>query len=665
MKLSELYTEYIANWLSSGLLIQRDKISLLGIRSSFDSYITNEWITKIWMITELPVHYDVNLTQAIRTEMHRKFPQVKTVVYMYNSPVKVNVNNEAFRRQFRMASGQYEKYAGLFKSLTDDEKLTGMSVPMGGGRKFNIDKATLLAHKATYDSYYYVYDTVTKGMEFTSTYYFVQASAKNRKILRKYQKALYATVKGTVSDFSAKADDIFMKEVHGSIDSYLRNYGPATYLQQKESKFNTLLLSDENKAALMPTKTKGLVCDRGVLIGLDWQSKLPFFLPFSESGAAQVAMVIGKTGCGKTVLSFFIAIMLVGLMVHGSVIDIKGNEWAKIMQYIKGAVEVTMTGDNARFVNTLRLDNIECDDSNCAELYDNAVQGTIDVFTIVVNLLPSEGNIADLVMILEAAVGKLYSIHDVVRTNPSTFYRTRDLKYSDVLEILVDMSTAKSFSEEQKKLCGLIRTRSAPFFSGTGRYASAMQNELTVADILQAPFVVYNMNKNNAETLNTLDTLKVYMSQFLDGEKHFLRKQKKLHTAAFYEELQRCESLSTLVRSISARVTGSRSNNLTVFLLLNSIAALDATAFRAIKSNITTKIVGYVEAPDQKILSDDYGCTDIDTYMQRIRENRNNNYNNCFAVSFNSGLRKDKVILKSVVPKEMIEAFTTRDILAI
>ena len=376
-------------------------------------------------------------------------------------------------------------------------------------------------------------------------------------------------------------------------------------------------------------------------------------------------MVIGKTGCGKTVLSFFIAIMLVGLTVHGSVIDIKGNEWAKIMQYIKGAVEVTMTGDNARFVNTLRLDNIECDDSNCAELYDNAVQGTIDVFTIVVNLLPNEGNIADLVMILEAAVGKLYSIHDVVRTNPSTFYRTRDLKYSDVLEILVDMSTSKSFSEEQKKLCGLIRTRSAPFFSGTGRYASAMQNELAVADILQAPFVVYNMNKNNAETLNTLDTLKVYMSQFLDGEKHFLRKQKKLHTAAFYEELQRCESLSTLVRSISARVTGSRSNNLTVFLLLNSIAALDATAFRAIKSNITTKIVGYVEAPDQKILSDDYGCTDIDTYMQRIRENRNNNYNNCFAVSFNSGLRKDKVILKSVVPKEMIEAFTTRDILAI
>lgn len=116
-----------------------------------------------------------------------------------------------------------------------------------------------------------------------------------------------------------------------------------------------------------------------------------------------------------------------------------------------------------------------------------------------------------------------------------------------------------------------------------------MKNELTVSEIIESPFVIYNMNKNNAETLSTLDDLKIYMSQFLDGEKHFLRKQQKLHTAAFYEELQRCGSLSTLVRSISARVTGSRSNNLSVFLLLNAITTLDSDAFRAIKSNITTK----------------------------------------------------------------------------
>lgn len=662
MKLSELYSEYIANWLSEGLLITRDKISLLGIRSLFDSYITNGWITKTWMITALPVHYDVNLTQAIRTEMHKTFPEVKTIVHMYNSPVNINVENENFIRQLRMASNQYNRYKDDFKLLTEDEQLTGLNVHVGGGRHVRIDRSTLLTYKASYDSFSYVYDKVAKGSGFTSTYYFVQASAKNRKVLHKYQKALINVVHGTVNKFYSKMDNIYIKEIHGAIDNYLTNFCPASFKQQPSSKFTTVLLSDENKAALMPTKTKGLVNPKGVLIGLDWQAKLPFFLSFSESGAAQVTLIDGKSGCGKTFLSFFIAIMLAGLHVHGSVIDIKGNEWTKIMEYVHGAIEISMTGHDARFVNTLRLDNINCDLDNCEELYDNAVQGTIDVFTIIVNLLVSEGNIADLVAILETAITKLYSINDVVKNNPNTFSRTRNLKYADVLDIVTDMESTKSFSPEQLKLCGLIKTRCAPYFSSEGRYADSLRNELTVGEILEAPFVIYNMNKNNAETLSTLDTLKVYMSQFLDGEKHFLRKQKKLHTAAFYEELQRCGSLGTLIRSISSRVTGSRSNNLSVFLLLNSIKTLDADAFSAIKSNITTKIIGLVESPDQKVLVKDYGCEDIDSYMTRIRDNTNGNYNNCFAVSFDSGLRKDKVILKSVVPPEMSKTFETRDI---
>lgn len=665
MKLSELYSEYIANWLSEGLLITRDKISLLGIKSLFDSYITNGWITKTWIVTALPVHYDVNLTQAIRSEMHRAFPEVKTVVHMYNSPVKVSVNNDSFTRQLRIAANQYNKYKTDYEHLTEDQQLTGLSVHVGGGYRLRIDKTTLLTYKASYDSFSYVYDKVNKGSGFTSTYYFVQASTKSRQILRKYQKALLDVIHSTAGEFDSKLDNIYAKEVHGTVDNYLSNFCPATYKQQPSSKFPTLLLSDENKAALLPTKTKGLINPNGILLGLDWQAKLPFFLSFFESGAAQVALVDGKSGCGKTFLMFFAAIELAGLGVHCSVIDIKGNEWTKIMKYVKGSVEIAMSGKNARFVNTLRLDSIQCTKDNCEELFDNAVQATIDIFTIIVNLQENEGNIADLTTVLETAINKLYSQHDVMRNNPSTFVRTRDFKYADVVEIVNELKTTKSFSDSQRKICGLVQTRSAPFFMSEGRYADAMKNELTVSEILYAPFVIYNMDKNNAETLSTLDTLKVYMSQFLDGEKHFLRKQQKLHTAAFYEELQRCGSLHTLVRSISARVTGSRSNNLSVFLLLNAVTTLDDQAFSAIKSNITTKIIGLVEKPDQIKLVEEYGCDDIAGYMERIRSNEKGHYNNCFAVSFNNGLRQDKVLLKSVVPSEMIEAFKTRDSLNI
>jgi len=661
MKLSDLYSEYIANWLSEGLLITRDKISLLGIRSLFDSYITNGWITKTWIISALPVHFDVNLTQAIRSEMHEAFPDMKTIVHMYNSPVNVSVNNENFRRQLKIAANQYNRYKEDYNGLSEDEKLTGLNVHVGGGYHLRIDRTTLLTYKASYDSFSYVFDKVNHGSGFTSTYYFVQASAKTRAELRKYQKMLLNVIRSTAGEFESKLDNIYVREVHGAVDNYLSNFCPATFKQQPSSKFPTLLLSDENKAALLPTKTKGLINANGVLIGLDWQAKLPFFQSFFDNGAAQVALVDGKTGCGKTFFMFFVAIELAGIGVHGSVIDIKGNEWSKIMKFIKGSIEIKMTGKNARFVNTLRLDNIQCDKDNCEELYDNAVQGTIDIFTIIVKLQENEGNIADLVTVLETAINKLYSQHDVVRDNPETFARTRDFKYSDVIDIVIDLKNTKSFSDAQRHICGLIQTRSAPFFVSEGRYADAMKNELTVSEIIESPFVIYNMNKNNAETLSTLDDLKIYMSQFLDGEKHFLRKQQKLHTAAFYEELQRCGSLSTLVRSISARVTGSRSNNLSVFLLLNAITTLDSDAFRAIKSNITTKMIGYVEEPDQNKLVEEYGCDDIKSYMERIRTNEKGYYNNCFAVSFNTGLKRDKVLLKSVVPKEMIEAFNTRD----
>lgn len=664
MKLTELYSEYLANWISEGSLINRDKISLLGIRPFYDRFVTNGWITKVWMITALPVHFQINLTQAIRVEMTKNFPECKTVVHMYNNALRVNINSDTYIRQMKMASNNYNRYRQVFESLSEDEQLTGLRVrTSGGGTKFSIDRNSLIRIKDKYDSFKYVYEQSVSGAPFTETLLFVQVSAKDRGTLRKYKKALFNLLASKNKDSHVLSEQIIVKEVHGNIGQYLENYCPASYARQSNSKFVPMLLSHENKAALLPSKVRGLVNKSGVLLGMDWLSKLPFFLSFFESGAAQVIWVNGKSGCGKTMWCYFVAISLAANWAHCSAIDIKGNEWTKISPYVKGLLEVAMNGANARFVNTLRIDNIQCTKENCAELYDNAIQGTIDVFTIIVNLIESEGNIADLTSILETAVNKLFSTHDVIRTNPETFYRTREFKYSDVVEIVSELESTKSYSEDQRKICRLIRTRSAPYFMSEGRYADALKNEITVAEILDSPMVVYNMNKNNAETLGTLDILKVYMSQFLDGEKHFIRKQEHKHTAVFYEELQRCDNLKTLINSISARVTGSRSNNLTVFLLMNAVSVLQSDAFSAIKSNITTKVIGFVEPSDQRVLINDFGCEDIAPYMQMIYENENGSFNNCFAVSFNNGLRQGKVMLKSVLPQEMLDQFATRDMI--
>ncbi len=121
------------------------------------------------------------------------------------------------------------------------------------------------------------------------------------------------------------------------------------------------------------------------------------------------------------------------------------------------------------------------------------------------------------------------------------------------------------------------------------------------------------------------------MVQFLDGKKQSFRKRKKLHIGAFYEELQRCEQFGLLVEKISHKVTGSRSSNVIIFLL-NSVTTFNSSAFAAIKSNITTKIIGKMNGEDIEKLVNEFDCAPIRDYMMAICNDKTGNLKHCFAV---------------------------------
>jgi hypothetical protein len=634
-------------------MINKDKISLLGIRALYDRFVTNKYITKVWMVMSFPVHYDLNFTQMLRAEMFKLHPNVKTYVHYTSRPVNINVHNNLFMKQYERVAGQYNSCKEFFDNLTADQKLAGVSeVDPSTGRKVSFDAKTLAKIQEEYDSYLYLFSQVTNGHQFTDTSFFIQASAKTKKELKMYQKSLENLLTG---------QEIYFKEIHGMVGEYLSNCCPATYVQPNSKRFATVLLSDVNQAGLVPTKTKGLLGGKGIMLGVDAQTGLPFILNFFGSGTAQVIMMLGKTGCGKTYAGFFIAMGLAALGVHFSAIDIKGDEWTKMFRYVDG-VSFDMGGQNSRFVNTLRLDDLVCTSKEAAEeAFQTAVNGTVEIFKIIINLQPDEGNIVDLETILRQAVTKLYHNKDVISDNPKTFSRTRGLWYSDVLNVVTSLKLSSSYDEQYRKLCGLILTRCSTYFMPEGLYADAFRNEITLKEILEAPAVVYSFNKNQGDTLGTLDSLRVFMVQFLDGKKQYMRKKQKLHTAAFYEELQRCKSFGSLVSEISHKVTGSRSNNVMIFLLFNSLATLDDKDFSAIKSNITTKIVGKVEDGDIDKLTNEYGCVTIKKYLEDINSDEQGAYQHCFAIQYDTGLDVDKTIFRTVMPAEMSDNFNTRD----
>ena len=169
------------------------------------------------------------------------------------------------------------------------------------------------------------------------------------------------------------------------------------------------------------------------------------------------------------------------------------------------------------------------------------------------------------------------------------------------------------------------------------------------------------MHKNTNATLSLLDNVRVFMLIFLDGKKQAVRKSRRQHTFAFYEELQRCGNMEQLVAYISGVVTGSRSSNVSVFLLLNAVKTLNGQAFNAIKSNITTKIVGDVISEDIQTLVEEFDCQDVEDKLLTIHNNTSGEWNNCFAISYNTGRRCGTAIYKPVLPEAIAAVLKTRD----
>lgn len=655
MNLIDIYTEVFANWASGGSLVSRDKISLLGIRPLYDRYLTNGYITKVWCINALPVYYNKNISQAIRSEMFKLMPNVRTLVHTVNRPVAINIMSDVYKRQLSRTAEGYNQYKEVFESMSDDQQLMGSVQIDNNGRKMYINSSILNNIKQAYDSYRYVYQQVAGGNSFYNTFYFIQASAKTKREIRLYTKHLRTLLEG---------EGIIYTEVKGNVAQYLNNYCPTTYQQEPTKKFIPMLFSQENLVATTGYKTKGLIGGRGVLVGNEVMTGLPFQLNFTGSGSAQVAMLLARSGEGKTYIAFLLALGLAGIDIHWSATDIKGNEWyERLHSLMSGVIKISLDDSSGGYVNFMRLDDLDCTEDDCVEAYDSAIRDTVTTLSLMTELAPSEGNKADLNSILETAAIKVMSSHEVVKTNPATFSRTRCISYQDVIDVVTELAQSKSYTDEQRHVCNLIRVRCSNYLSAEGRFSSAFKREITVKDVLASPGVVYALNKNASSQLDSLDSIRVHMAQGLDSRKILYRKREHKFTAAFYEELQRCNQLDTLIEAMSHRVTGSRSDNAIIFLLLNSIATFDSPALAAIKSNITTMIVGKVNTDDIDVLVRNYGCKSIESYIRKIHSDEGERFRNAFAIRYDLGYEVDKGIVKAKLPARVSEAFATRDII--
>lgn len=673
-----MYGYYFMNFLTRGLRMRKGEISADGIVTKYDSILTRNYTRKVVVIKSFTT-LDIGnpMGRIFRSELIKKFKGIKVFIHLDCEAKQMNVKDLTYLRRYKRAEDMFNQYSYEIENMSGSEKVTGKIYRNHRGEKIKVTESDLRKYRDLYRSYEYVTETVMQGGQFFDVGYYLELLIPD-----KYDPRQVVEEVANICDIAG----LICETVESKTSKFLANKS-LTVVDRAPKAFPTMLFSSEDLAMNSSYMSPGLVGGYGILHGIDKLSGLPLIVNYFNSGGAKVGLILSESGGGKTFQAFMMCLQFIAEGIHCSVIDIKGGEWKKLLKFKIKAVILKLNNTVGSFVNLLRLDDMVDNTTSvddCLEYYNMAVTGTVQFLSTMVAIRPNEGHPLDVELILKEAVSKVYNscCEGFSKTNPQSFKATANLQYMRVIEqvrkfgeeAVSNINDRAHYDERRADLCRLIDKRCTPFLdSASDSYI--LKQEITLKEVLDADLVIYEMDKNQDSQASIEDTVRVFMAQYLDIKKHHIRKRQRLQTVAFYEELQRCGDMKTLVNFISAMVTGGRSNNLAVFLLLNAISTFDDDAFKAIKSNITLYLVGKIKSGDIRVLCDEFDCKDLEEYLYNINPEADKvsskevkarrlkeDFNKCFAIKFRTDeTHYDRTIFKLELPSSVTHAIETVD----
>lgn len=658
MKLLDMYSILFANWLNGGSYSRAGRLKASSIEVQYNFIFTKTHVKQIFKVNGIkPDNFDIDFISYLRDRMFELHPDVEMDINIDIHPVRVDVSSDKFTRAFSKADTAFSNYKEAFDSQKGIARLTGKVYRGPNGMRVKISRDRLDSLWQARESYRYLHEYLSQGGTSALVDIFIELSAPDLRAVKRAAGDLY----GLLGSVYAGGD-----VVRSANKAYYWEMGPAVPSPKTLSKkfLPQLLFTDENIAAFTPYKSRGLVGGGkgALLLGMDFRSRLPLSIDIWHSGSAQVYLLMGQTGSGKTYAAFNIALSALALGdCCVTALDVKGREWIAIADFVQDCKVITFDDRNPSFVNTLRLDDVRVTPENAMELFNMALNGTVKLFMLVLNLQESEGNWADAELVIREAVMKVYSTHGVDPANPITFGYTRGLRYADVLPILDSLLSTSSYTEEQRHIARLAYTRLNSYFGEAGIFADAFRNEISLGDVLYSSLVIYELNKNQGAVTDSKDSLRVFMIQYLDSKKKAMLKEQGKYLFAFYEELQRCEAFADLLTYVCGEATGARSNNAVIFLVMNSLKVLQSKAGQDLRSSITSIICGKVEDNDIQSLEQDFGKVWLSNQL-RMFANRPQVFRHCMACDIDTGTENLQTVYRVEIPDSMSRKFRTRTI---
>lgn len=660
----DLYSTELSNIISRGRIIPLSSLDYSEVQLAYNFLGTSNTKRKLYCITKFSLDYDGNISTDIKEAIQRDYPMLKVITQLTERPFPYRTDTKQFVTQSANATKQYNMFSKFFKSLPEDVQERGHRM----GSKV-INRPFIDNLYDNYRSFQYV-NSMVRYNRLSLTYCFVHVIMPEYIMDGDNKVDTEEAVFKIINEYALQKN-ILVKEVK-TIDDYLTDFSPIGFQRFKGTftNMNANLFGPPNFSKHVDL-TQGIEGTAGIDYGILLSNNTPFLLDLKSSSSAQVMMVTGQAGSGKSNLVKGAVEAHILQKDYLDICDYKGVDYAGIKELYAEQTHI-LDMYSGVYPNLLNMTGIPNADENTR---NDMVDCTIDIMMALLELQPKQVDeyYSDLTKLLRTLLIN-YMLSLGVTTDPKTLNKTAKANYYSFWSYASEQLTNSKVLKEKygTKPIKLLHDTLYEYFAYEGTLKYFFKQEINVADILTKQVVIYafkGINRDKKDLNATLSFL--YMSSISLMRNSYIKSQKRMQVL-IYEELQEASNDLSLLKTVAKRATVSRSANVTMYTVFNNVEMFRETdsaevnkALSSLRACYTSYFIGYMEDGNTEFVKKAFRLEEIEPYIDAINNSKTakaNKYN--FAVKYNTGNKKGSGMIRQILPKQYTDnaLYTTRKI---
>ena len=410
-----------------------------------------------------------------------------------------------------------------------------------------------------------------------------------------------------------KTNGIYFERLSVDLDKFINTQLPfnADFEEDKGLVVSKSLFTDVLYSKTMELR-QGRIGDSGIYLLTDIYSGKSVFKKVKETAESnETWLVTAESGGGKSYLVKMMAIMLLSQGFNGTINDIEGDEYLPLADWIStdnpDAVRVVNMRQGG-YIDPFPIPNLVGDEEIDSTLKSQSVDYVTSLLkSLIGDKIFEENTWAD--SILDAAVGKLYSVYGVTN-EPNTWKNSQRGSIKDILGVFDSaLETGKPFDglskhmdkDEFTSVATLMYVKLSTYFSEKGLRSGFFRYAIAISELNEADLVIVSFNMKNTPE-SSIDPVQMKIMQLSAS---ILSYQRSIYSKyvlgkfnfKIWEEYQRWGDFSGSDKILSTNVTGGRKLGDVVIIVTNSIGSIlysDRSDHKKVFENVRSFMIGAI-----------------------------------------------------------------------